>query len=85
MEYTDHDVPASCQECGEIVYGIEAMRGHLTFNHKDYTPEEVEKYAKEWIEGAHDNMEDEEKAYHADRAYEKAVHEETVRIARLLP
>lgn len=76
MEYTDHDVPASCQECGEIVYGIEAMREHLTASHKDYTPEEVEKYAKSWIEGAHDNMEDEEKAYYEEKA---------LRISRTLP
>lgn len=73
MEYTDDDVPVNCEECGEIVEGIEAMRQHLIINHKNYTPEDVEKFARLWIEGAHEEVEEEDRAYHADRAYEKAV------------
>jgi hypothetical protein len=65
---TDDDIPILCAECPGATYfeGIDEIKNHILQVHKNYSPEEAEKYALIWMESAYERIAEQEMEWAAE-------------------
>ena len=73
MRFTDKTIEIRCGECQKLMTGVDYMANHIMQDHREYTPIEAVKFAREWADDAYDQEEEFECSYYEQRKLDDAI------------